>query len=196
MGEHKNIRPLHEPLRRAGIQNPGEILIADPVQQVLLADDTRHLVRPLMAPQVMIGAFVTAAAGLRAAAEVHVIAQGGTWFYDLGHNATAGITIFSGVVTVGGLGAPVLPTRVNASVFGEGTPQNTVALGDTATAFPSPLGWQDFFSGGSPFHQRLNPAIWLPPGAFFVMMRVSLAAATTLSFTYQEIPGRSDVPVA
>ncbi len=195
MGEHKNIRPFHEPLRRAGVQQPGEILIADPMQQVILADDTRHLVRPLMAPQIGVSQFITAAAGLRAALEVHVIAPGGTWFYAYGHNEAGGVALFTGIATVGGLGAPVIPTRLTASIFGEGTPQNTVAVGDTATAFPAPLGWQDFFTAGQNWLTPLPMPIWVAPGQFFVLMNFTVANTAQLGLWYQEIPGRSDAPV-
>lgn len=192
MPDHKHIRPYTEPLRRAGAQNVGELPIRDPVQTVAIMDDFRRVVRPLETPVVFVHQFITAGVALRAAMQVHVLANGGTYFYAV--QASDGDDMFWFVrdVELGGLGAEVVPSRATASVGGEGTPQNTVAVGDTVDLFPSPQG--GLFLTGS-VHE-LHPRVYVPRGLFFCAMRETTNSNTRLGVMYQEIPGRSDVPVA
>lgn len=194
MADHKQVRPYYEGLRRAGAQNPGEILIRDPVQMVQVVDRTDHLIRPLMTPQVIAQQFITAAAGLRAALQVHVLSGGGMWVHELWGILTGTITFFQSATSMAGLGAEAIPTAATSSIFGEGTPQNPIAVGDTATLFPSPLNVTSRVN--AELRHPLEMPLWIAPGLFFVVMNTTLAQNGDLGVTYREIPARSDVPVA
>lgn len=85
MPELKPSRSWWEALRRIGVQNPGEIGVATPIQLTADVDDLSHLVPPVVVPVVAWAGFGPApAAGNHSGIHLAVTAPGGCWVEDVG----------------------------------------------------------------------------------------------------------------
>lgn len=184
----KHARDLTPPLRRAGAQNLGEILIRYPVQQVQVVDDARNLVEPIPSPIVAVQAFVTAAAAQRGVLAVRCIAPRGTYILGVAGGAAAATNWFVLGAQPTGLGADIVLTDANSARAGDLNNVNTIAIGDSPDALP--VG-----SPGAPFTLDALSLVmhWFPEpfyvgvGRFFCVVTNVVATNNSLMAAWREV---------
>ncbi len=85
MPELKIARSYHEFLRRIGVQNPGEVGVATPVQLTIPLDAADHLISPIQVPVVGFLTFTNASAAESSGFEIEARA-GGFWLEYLNND--------------------------------------------------------------------------------------------------------------
>ena len=177
MPELKPARSYHELLRRIGIQNPGEVGVATPVQLTIPVDVGDHLVAPIQVAVAGGLSFTSAAVGDRGGIEIEARA-GGIWveYIDNQNGDVASILVSDASV------ATVIET-VAAVVTNFGPPAQSILREVRTSAFPA----------GSHFQMGTNDIIQGMPffvarGQFFSVYRATTNNTALFNVFWREVP--------
>ncbi len=178
MPELKPSRAYHEALRRLGIQNPGEVGIATPVQLEAAVDDFTHLVPPISVPVVAITGKGLSDVGNHSGVEIIAGAR------TRGVHITAIESLQSAATLARIQTAPpdVIQSTITPLCFTGPTPQSIFNAIVINAPLPGDGAWE-----GSGFD--LTPVeFFLAPGQRLQIVSQTVSASAVFTVFFREVP--------
>jgi hypothetical protein len=179
-------RDYHEALRRAGIQNPGDVDVGQPVFTIPLDESLRETIAPVTVP--VVGGFAVEAAVAGRHSGLRVQAGGrGIWLLEV---AEVGGAVGHSLIVAATLPFDTTTAAIVPGFLPSGAMDSVLTQGNILTANLPPGSY--FLRASSVF--RPSHPIWIPRGVSVLAVNFTANTVGQYSILFREVPTRGANP--